>query len=471
MSLLQVFQILRAHYRVASVTPVVVVLIALVVTLQLPKQYSATTALVVDVKSDPLLGALLPNVGSPGYMATQTEIVKSERVAQKVVDLLGLNKSEMAVDRWTEDTGGRTPFASYWGTLLGKGLLVEVTRGSSIINISYTGQEPKFATAVTNAFAQAYIDVTIDLRVEPARQYAAWFDQRVHELRGNVEKAQARLSEFQQAKGIVVTDDRLDQETARLNALIAELTSAQAATAVSVSRLKSNQDAMSPDVQLDPVVQSLKSELARAETKLAEISLNVGENHPQHAQLTTQIAGLRQQLETEIARVGGVTAAATRVSSQRESELRTLIEAQKTRVLSLRAQRDEMALLARDVDSATRTLETMTQRMSQTSLESQFDQTNVKVLSPAVEPLEPSGPKLMRNLLGAVIGGIVLGAALAIGLEFLDRRVRTPADLDTEHKIPLLGELGPRSHKPSWKERVDAFGDWLRGRRHAAGTT
>lgn len=464
MSFLQIIQILRAHYRVALLVPLVIVLVTTIVTLQLPKEYTATTSLVVDVKTDPIAGAL-GAVGSPGYMATQTDIIQSDRVAGRVVSLLRLDKNPMAIERWKEETEGKVPLESYWGGLLQKGLLVKPTKGSNIITLFYAAQDPKFVTAVANAFAQAYINVTIDLRVEPARQYAAWYDERQKGLREALEAAQAKLSAYQKEKGIAVADERVDQENARLTALMTELAAAQAQTATSLSRQKGSTDALSPEVQQDPVIQGLKSELAKAELQLAAISSNVGANHPQRVQLETSIAGLKQKLNEEIRRVSGTSAAATRVSTQREAELRTLVEAQKQRLLALRGDRDELAFLMRDVESAQRTYDLVMQRISQTNLESQFDQTNVRVLSPAVEPIYPSGPKVMRNIAASVIVGILMGMGLAIGMEYLHRRVRTPDDLAVPEGVPVLGILQAKSVKRSFKERLDALGGWLDGLR------
>lgn len=473
MTLLQIIQILRAHWRVALITPLLIIVVTTIVSFQLPKEYTASTALVVDVKTDPIAGVLMPSVGSPAYMTTQTEIIQSDRVAGRVVSLLHLNKSPMAVERWKEDTEGKVPFESYWGSLLQKGLLVKPSRGSNIINLTYSGQDPKFATAVANAYAQAYINVTIDLRVEPAKQYAAWFDDRLKGLREGLETAQAKLSAYQKEKGIVATDERLDQENARLNALTGELAGAQAEKVVLSTRQKNTGNELSPDVQQNPIIQSLKGELARAETRLAEISSNVGEKHPQRVQLDAQIAGLKLRLSEEMHRISGGSATATRVSAQRETELKALIEEQKKKVLALRDERDGLAILMRDVESAQRTYEIVTQRMSQTSLESQSDQANVRVLSPAVEPIVPSGPKVMRNVAMSVLMGILLGMGLAIGMEFLDRRVRTAEDIAVEG-VPVLGILRPQQAKFSLQQRLDAAGAWLRGlrrRRQPAGAT
>jgi len=462
MSLLQIIQILRAHWRVALITPLVVILVTVIVSLLLPKVYTASAALMVDVKADPIAGVLAPSVGSPSYMTTQTGIIQSSRVAGTVVSLLRLNKSPLAIVRWQEETAGKVPFESYWGDLLQKGLQVQPSRGSNIISLTYSGQDAKFATTVANAFAQAYINVTIDLQVEPAKQYAAWFDERLKDLRKDLEAAQARLSAYQKEKGIVATDERLDQENARLNALMDELASAQADQATTVSRQKNTGNELSPDVQQNPIIQSLKGELARAETRLAEISSSVGEKHPQRVQLNAQIAGLKQRLDEEMRRISGGSATATRVSAQREAELKKLIDGQKQQVLGLREERDQLAFLARDVESAQRTYEIVTQRMSQTSLESHSDQTNVRVLSPAVEPITPSGPKVMRNVGMSVLLGVLLGVGLAVGLEFLDRRVRTVEDIAVPEGVPVLAILRAQGTKFSFQERFDAAGIWLR---------
>jgi succinoglycan biosynthesis transport protein ExoP len=70
-------------------------------------------------------------------------------------------------------------------------------RESSVIALSYRAPDPRFAAALANAFVQAYIDTALELRTDPARQYAAFFDTRSKEARDVLEKAQARLTAFQ----------------------------------------------------------------------------------------------------------------------------------------------------------------------------------------------------------------------------------------------------------------------------------
>lgn len=440
----QFLLIVLARRHLTAAAFVLTTLVGTAVTLLMPRSYTAMTSLVVDVKVDPIAGMLMPTVGTPAYMATQIEIIQSERNAIGVVKILNLAQNAKLVEQWRDATDGKMPFESYIAGLLLKGLKVNPTRGSNIITLDVSARDPKFAMEVANALAQSYIDLTIDMRVEPARQYAAWFDERLKTLRSNLEKAQTKLSSYRREKGIIVSDERVDQEAQRLNSLMTELTTIQGQRVDSTSRQITSGSELSPDVLQNPVVQGLKAELARAETKLSEISSNVGENHPARIQLARQIAGLKDQVSMEMRRISGGAATASRTSQLKEGELRGLIERQKRQVLDLRAQRDEMGILVKDFETAQRAYETVSQRMSQLNLESQSEQANVRVLSPAVEPAEPSRPKIPLFMLGSVLLGVVAGIAAALGLEFLDRRVRISADLEAEN-VPLLGVLGPKT--------------------------
>jgi uncharacterized protein involved in exopolysaccharide biosynthesis len=291
------------------------------------------------------------------------------------------------------------------------------------------------------------MDVSVELRVEPARQSAGWLDQQTKALRATLEAAQSRLSKFQQDNGIVITDERMDQETQRLNVLLAQLATAQAEQVDLAARQRNTGSELSPDVQLAPGVQALKGQLVMAEAKLSEISANVGPNHPQRQALEAQIRGLRAQLAAEIRRVSGGSGVASRSGAQKVAELQAMADRQKKQVLALRAQHDQMAVLQRDVETAQRAYEGASQRVTALSLEGQNTQANTRILSPAVEPYMPARPRVGLNIAGAIAGGLLLGAAVALGLELLNRRVRSPDDLLATAGVPVIGVLQPMDSK------------------------
>ncbi|MDQ2736765.1 MAG: chain length determinant protein EpsF, partial [Pseudomonadota bacterium] len=377
------------------------------------------------------------------YMATQIEILKSERVASRAVKLLGVERSAAAVAQWREATKAKIPLERYFADVLEKGLNVEPARGSNVLNLSFSAPDAVFAQAAANAFAQAYMDVSVELRVAPARQSASFLDEQSKALRATLEQAQSKLSKYQQSKGIVVSDERLDQENARYNALITQLAIAQAERVDTSTRQRNSGGEMSPDVLQSPAIQGLKSQLAGAETKLTEISNVVGRNHPSRLALDAQIKELRQQLADETRRVAGSASVSNRGSSQKVGELQAMVDAQKKQLLSLRSDHDQIAVYQRDVEAAQRAYDTVAQRLGQLNLEGQNNQANTRLLSPAVEPLEPSRPKILLGIVASLLGGLAAGCLAALALEARDRRVRTPEDLIVMAGVPVIGILRP----------------------------
>src|SRR5205814_2250747 len=151
--------------------------------------------------------------------------------------------------------------------------------------------DPAFAAAVANAFAQAYIEASIELRTDPARQYARWFGEQDKALRENLEKAQARLSEHQQTYGIVASDERLDSEVTKLNDLSAQLTVIQGQAAEARSKQRSGSASSTlPEVVQNPLIQTLKTDIARQAAKLQEVAGNLGKNHPQYQRMESELA-------------------------------------------------------------------------------------------------------------------------------------------------------------------------------------
>ncbi|HWH84367.1 MAG TPA: chain length determinant protein EpsF [Burkholderiaceae bacterium] len=447
MSIKQLLRIIWARKWLVLLLTVVVAIAGTAFTLTLPKLYTAETSMVVEVRIDPALGALAPALGASNYMATQVEIIKSERVASRVVKMIGVERSPTAVQQWRDATKAKIPLERYFANLLQGGLQVEPSNGSNIINVRFSAQDPIFAQAAANAFAQAYMDVSVELRVAPARQSASFLDDQTKVLRTNLEAAQQRLSKFQQEKGIVVSDASFDQENARYQTLVSQLGSAQAERVENETRLRNSGVETSPDILASGTVQGLKSQLATAETKMTELSAVVGKNHPSRIQLEAQIGEIRQQIAAETRRVSGGTSTATRGSGQKVGELQAMVEEQRKKLLTLRADRDQVAVYQRDVDTAQRAYESVASRYTTIAMESQNNQANTRLLSPAVEPLEPSKPKIQAGIAGSLAGGLALGMLAALAWELLDRRVRDPEDLLVMAGVPVIGVLRPEGSK------------------------
>jgi chain length determinant protein EpsF len=443
MTFQQFLLILRARWLVGLAVLFVVIATTIAISLVLPKQFTSETAVLIDVKSpDPILGVPLPGMVSPGYMATQVDIITSDRVAQQVVRTLGFSRSSQAVEQWREATEGKGSLDAYFATLLKKKLEVRPSRESNVLSISFSGEDARFAATVANAFAQAYIDTNLELKIEPAKQYAKWFSEQSASLREQLEKVQSKLSAYQLETGIVNTDERLDIENARLAELSSQYTAIQAQRSDSSSRqaqVSKSQIETLPEVQQNSLIIGLKSELARGELRLSELSQQLGRNHPEFQRAQGEVEAMRGKLDAEMKKVASTLSTSNRVNVQREAEVKAALAAQKEKVLQLKKERDDVAVLQREVETAQRAYDAVAQRFTQTTLESQTTQTNIVVLTPAIEPTEHSSPNLLLNTLVAIFLGILLAVGTVLLLELLDQRVRGDDDLQQLLGVPVLG--------------------------------
>lgn len=444
MTLHQFLLILRARYKVALLIILLAISAALAVSLVLPKKYTAQTAVLVDVRSpDPVAGAgsaPIQGLVAPSYMATQVDIIGGDRVAQRVVKMLKLDENPRTKERWLEATEGRGTLEGWIADSLQKRLDVRPARESNVINITYKGSDAEEAASVANAFAQAYLDINLALKTEPARIYAEWFDEQTKASRAKLEEAQARLSEYQQKAGIVSSDERVDYETTKLAELSSQLTTVQGDTTDSQSKRGSRGDTIA-EVMQSPLINGLKADVARQEAKVQEVSVRLGENHPERQRAESELAALKSRLASETARINASIETTYRVGKDRERELQGAVGAQKARVLALNKQRDELNVYRRDVESAQRAYETVSQSASQTRLQSLTNQTNVVRLNVATAPVNPSSPRLLINLLIAAFGGTLLGIACALLLELANRRVRSAEDLVQMLELPVLASI------------------------------
>lgn len=356
--------LLKARYSLVVFTLAITVVTTAIVTDILPRQYVATTSLVLNTSdNNPFDAPSMVAKGAATYLATQLDIIRSRSVALKAVDALGWTNDRELQRDFNESTGGNGSMREWLAERLLDKLTVQPSRDSRVISISYQSTDPQVAADAANAVAQAYMEKTLELMTDPAKRNAEWFDEQLKVLRERLMSSQARLTNFQQEEGIISLDERLDTETSRLN-------------------------------ELSTTYVQVPAEAADVRAR------QLGQNHPEF-----------------------------RRAISREQAVQRALEKQKELLLTLKQRRDQLGILAREVESDQRLYDSTLQRYYQTSLESQFNQPNTSVLNEAVPPAEPSRPVVLFNLVSAVFFGLVLGTILAILAELFDRRIRSREDI------------------------------------------
>ena len=459
MNLSQFLLILKARRMIFLVTLSLVVISTLVVNLITPKVYKAVATIVLNSKgTDPVTGLTLPAAMMPGYISTQIEIIASPKVALKVVDKLDLTKNQGVIAKFNEATKGKGNIKKWVADLLLENVDAKPSRDSSIVEVTFNSVDPEFAATMANAFAETYQETNIELKVQPAQKAAEFLGEQTKVLRKNLEEAQGRLAKYQQEKGLTSVMGNLDVESARLNDLSSQLVAAQNQTFEAASRQQrtgGNGDE-SPDVAANPMVQGLKMELSRAESKFSELSQRLGPSHPQYQQALAEIDKIKSQLQEERRKATSAIGGTASIHKQRESEIRAALVAQKARVLELNLTRDQLSVLQRDVENAQRAMDSASARFTLTTLEGSANQTDIAILNPATAPINATSPRVTFNTILAIFLGSMLGIFLSLMAEKLDRRVRCRDDISEMLDLPVLALINSRPVGPFFR-RFKAF--------------
>jgi chain length determinant protein EpsF len=432
---------LRARWRTGAITWVAVVAAVLVVSLALPPRYEATATLLVDMNGpDPLAsqGVYRPVGTLSTHMATQVDILKSEAAAIGAARIAGMDREPQWREKWSSQTGGKGSFESWLAARVLRGLDVRPSRDSNVMTVSYTSPDPERSAALANAFVRSYVEASLRMKIDPAKQFNVFFAERAKALRAELDGAKARLSEYEQKHGVLLGED--DVEAARLAELSTQLVALQDAVTEAANARKHAGAAPGDmrEVRNDPEVAALTAEAVRLEGQLAELRTQFGERH--HAIIAAQhsLSDVRKRLDAAMRRSVGSFEAPLKVTQARLAETQAAVERQRAVVLKRKAQRDAAAALLRDVESAQRGYDAVLSRASQTALESaNTTQSTVSVLKTASPPLW-SPLFLLLNTSVAALLGLLLGVWRALAAEGRDRRLRSVADVTDRLQQPLL---------------------------------
>ncbi|HEY2464416.1 MAG TPA: chain length determinant protein EpsF [Steroidobacteraceae bacterium] len=470
MRLSQFVRILWVHRGMCFGIFVAMLALAVAASVLLPKKYTGESAVVVDDRGiDPLAqegamqAALVTN-----FVATQVDVIESHNVALKVVDQMKLVMDPEVIEKFNDKTAGVGSIRDWEAEELLKSLTVKPSRDSNVIFLQFAAKTPRVAADIANSFADNYITASLELKVDPARRQAGWFDQQVKDLRSALETAQQKLSAYQGQHGVIGNDDsnKLDAETARLTEISNHMVAAQAAMYDAETREKQMNDALtkgrsseSVTVLQNPLLQNLKTDLARSEARFADVSQRFDHNHPQYMSAQAELQSLREKVAAEISNAVGTVAREAQIARQNMTDLQRAMEQQRKRILDLQHNQDEYSVLKRDVESARAAYDSSLQRGGETRLESRLKNTNTAILNYAYPPMKPSSPRLLLNLALAIILGSMLAVSASLIKERFDPRVHSRADLLEGAELAVLAELprariSMRRHRQARKQRI-----------------
>jgi chain length determinant protein EpsF len=422
----------------------------LAVSLIMPKTYLGEASVVINSHTtDPITGTPTPGVDTAStIVATQTDVITSRNVALKVVDRLNVAKDPDYLKKFMEATDGIGSARIWLADYLSARVTVVPSKESDVLTIDFPAHTAKAAAAFANAFTEAYIQTSLELAADPAQRQAKWFDQETSDLRHRVDLAQQHLSDEQRKLSIVGTEVHVDVDTTRFTEISTQLGLAQQALYESRTRLKQINDAIAkqrldelPDILGNPLLQTLKTDLARAESNFADVSSRYDHNHPLYVSGEAAVRSLRQKLSAEIGTVRGSMDYSAQMAQRQVAQLQAALDQQKQAVINAKREHDALDVLNHELLSAQGEYDAAMARTNQVRLTGELNQSSIAVLNPAIEPFNPSRPKLLLYMVIAFFFGSCLAAGICLAAEARNRRVRTRSDVVQFTGLLVLAEV------------------------------
>ena len=180
--------------------------------------YTARTQIIID----PSLPQVLRDTNSDttftidnSQVESQLEVLRSEKIAIAVLDQLKLQDEPEFTDpdstlRWLAGARPATPEGAQ-RIALGRylsNLYVRRVGVSYAIEILYKSQSPELAAKIANATADAYIQEQFSARAQTAGRSNKWLEQRIDELRTQMNDAALSAQEFRAKRDYRITSSR-----------------------------------------------------------------------------------------------------------------------------------------------------------------------------------------------------------------------------------------------------------------------
>lgn len=439
-SLRQIWLIIRHYWKLSVAIAAGVFAVAAVAVFLLPRAYVATATLMVnDGNRDPLAGETMPSQAYGNYVATQAELIMSPVVLLPVVDVLKMAEDPRVVGGFS---GGADARRDYAMKALGQTLEVNVGRGGQLLFVTATAHTAAKAAEVANAVANVYLRQERERLSDPAAERAKRYAEQLAELRSKVEAVQERVAKFRsehQLTEIAATDQNVDRQTlSDLERRLVEAENARRAVEARAAQSSTASDA----AMASRSVEQLRDRLASQEADLARLSSTYGPQHPRVLEVQAQMAATRRSLGAELHTLSDNSTEQLRSARALEAKFRAALEAQRTKVLSVREEQDEGAKLQLEFESAQAVYKRALDGYDQVLFASSGNRTNVSLISSAAPPAKAAKPKRLKLLLMALMAGLGAGLALPFLYEmFFHRMLRSRDDFERSFGVPVLAEL------------------------------
>ncbi len=420
-----VFTVLLAILYIAHATPIYRATVTVMIKLEPPRLLPLKSA--ADLQQTDYWFA-------KDYYNTQIKIIKSKKVAEKVVKMLNLR-----------DPHDKNKYIdpSY---VMSK-IIVTPVENTQLVNISVEDPDPKFAAKLANAVADAYAEVNIEERIKLAESAVTWLSKRLEEMKKLLRESQEKLFNFRKSNDIISIENQENILAQKLEVVNKNYIEARAKRANYEARyrylsglLKNGDNVLKfTSIFDDPVLEKLREDLVQAQEERARLSRIYSDNHPKIKTLDKQIAFLEKKIKDEIGNLLRKAKVDYDIARNEEENLKKLLDEYKQEVFQLNQKMITYSSLYQDVKKNQKLYDLLLEKLKENDIARHLKENNVSILQYASVPGAPVRPRKFVILFLSLMFGLMGGVLLGFLVDYLDNTIKGKEDVDNYIKLPLLG--------------------------------
>jgi len=478
--------------KVVAVCAVIGLFLGVIYLQTTPKQYMSVSSVLIDEGLNKVvddISAASATMQTDASLLSQIEILTSARLASVVVDKLKLDQNQAFmnppqsalakgvgflrgvigyfrsssadqipgmenVDEATREAMIKTATHDYAVLKLQSEVLAQRNGRSYVISIGYQAPDPALATAITKAYADAYLADQLNASFDATERAALWLQGRLTELRESSQQAAMAVEKFRAEHGLSANSDGQLLSDKQLADLNAQLIVAQADTARASARYQQykaivdsgsesafNDSAIGADQPSSSVIIALKTRYLAVAKRLQDVETNFGKDHPQAVALAKEKADVAAQIFGQLKQLTESYRNDFEVAQARETALRDKISTAAGKSSIDNQSQVKLKELDQQAQALTTLYQTFLSRYEEASQQQSFPVGKVRIISDATMPLAASSPRTLRVLALSLVLGLMLGAGFGGLNEFNERFFRTGEDIRDRVGLKFLGYL------------------------------
>ena len=452
--------LLRRNRWVIAACVVLGVAIAIAVSVLMKPRYEAMSDLNVHPEDSAALdlgtvGDLA--TGSSGLdwsdkLETQVRILESDTLAWDVISKLRLDQNA-AFNKPLFGKPELTPAGKDISTVdadrksdlidkFSKSLRVQAVPKSEVLEIRFRSSDPELAAKVVNTLTASYMQHNFMTRFEATMQASSWLQQRLSDLKNNVEASQQKLADYQAKANIIGADETDNLAISDLTDSSKQLTDAEADRIMKEAKYRlaqSGNPELIGTILPDSVLPVLRSQEVDLKNQLAQLTPKFGPNYPKVIQLNNQIAQLDASLKKETSDIQERFRTEYESARQTEDQLRASVGKKKQEAFSESAKFSQYDILKNEVVSGRNLYEDLLRKLNEAGIAAGLRSTNVDVIDPATTPTDPVLPNPTLFMVIGLFGGIVLGVGAAFVREAVDQTIGSPDEAEEITSSAMIG--------------------------------